>query len=66
MSARRNPRPRLIAASNASLELAQQDPDVMFQRIIYDGLLGHAFVRMFTVTWDIPGARIVLAPTSLG
>ena len=50
----------------AAPELAQQDPDVMFQRIIYDGLLGHAFLKMFTVTWDIPGARIVLAPTSLG
>jgi hypothetical protein len=30
--------------------LAQRDPEVMFQRIIYDGLIGHAFLSKFEVT----------------
>ncbi|HET6682720.1 MAG TPA: hypothetical protein VFG75_03415 [Gaiella sp.] len=42
--------------------LAQDDPDVMFQEIIYDGLIGHAFLRRFTVTYDLPGARMVFGP----
>jgi len=43
--------------------LAQSDPKVMFQRIIYEGLLGTAFLRDFTVTYDIPGSRAIFAPT---
>lgn len=42
-------------------ELAQHDPEVMFQQIIYDGLIGHAFLSRFVVSWDLPGARIQLA-----
>jgi hypothetical protein len=42
-------------------ELAQRDPDVQFQKIIYDGLVGHAFLRNFTVTYDLPNARILVA-----
>ena len=41
-------------------ELAQHDPDVMFQRIIHDGLLGHAYLSRFSVTWDIARAEIRL------
>lgn len=41
--------------------LAQADPKVMFQRIIYEGLLGDAFLRDFTVTYDMPGSRAVFA-----
>ena len=39
--------------------LAQDDPDVMFQEIVYDGLIGHAFLRRFTVTDDLPGSRMI-------
>ena len=42
--------------------LAQADPTVMFQRIIYEGLLGNAFLRDFTVTYDMPGSRAIFAP----
>jgi hypothetical protein len=41
--------------------LAQRDPEVMFQRIIYDGLVGDAFLRNFTVTFDVPNARLLFA-----
>jgi hypothetical protein len=43
--------------------LAQRNPDVMFQRIIHDGLIGHAYLSSFTVTWDIAGAHIRLRPS---
>jgi hypothetical protein len=42
--------------------LEQVDPDVMFQRIIYDGLVGDAFLRRFTVTYDLPRERVVFGP----
>lgn len=42
--------------------LAQEGPDVMFQRIIYDGLVGDAFLRRFAVTFDLPRGQMVLAP----
>jgi Aspartyl protease len=42
-------------------ELAQDDPDVMFQAIRYDGLVGDAFLRRFAVTFDIPARRVVFA-----
>jgi Aspartyl protease len=41
--------------------IAQDDPDVMFQAIRYDGLVGDAFLRRFVVTFDIPARRIVFA-----
>jgi hypothetical protein len=34
----------------------------MFQEIIYDGLIGHAFLGRFTVTYDMPGARMIFGP----
>jgi hypothetical protein len=42
-------------------ELAQDDPPVMFQKIIYDGLLGTDFLKSYAVTFDAPGSRIVLS-----
>jgi hypothetical protein len=36
-------------------------PDVMFQKIIYDGLVGHGFLRHFTTTYDLAGSRIIFA-----
>jgi hypothetical protein len=43
-------------------QLSQREPEVMFQRIIHDGLVGAAFLRRFIVTFDVPGARLVLTP----
>ncbi|HST18886.1 MAG TPA: aspartyl protease family protein [Gaiellaceae bacterium] len=42
-------------------ELAQAEPEVMFQRIIHDGLVGSAFLRRFAVTYDVAGSRMILA-----
>jgi len=39
--------------------LAQHDPAVMFQRIIYDGLVGDEFLRRFAVTFDVGGGRLI-------
>jgi hypothetical protein len=50
-----------IAAAGAP-SVAQADPDVIFQRIIYDGLVGDAFLRGFTVTYDLPRERVVFGP----
>ena len=41
--------------------LMMRGPEVMFQRIIHDGLIGDAFLRNFVVTWDIAASQIVLA-----
>ena len=46
----------------AAPQLAQDDPDVMFQRIIHDGLVGVAFLRRFAVTFDVERAELVLTP----
>jgi hypothetical protein len=35
------------------LEFSQSDLTVMFQKIIYDGLIGTAFLRQFVVTYDL-------------
>jgi len=43
-------------------ELAQDDPEVMFQSIVYDGLVGDAFLRRFAVTFDVAAGELVLAP----
>ena len=42
-------------------ELAQEDPDVMFQDIRYEGLIGAAFLRRFAVTFDVAARRVVLS-----
>ena len=41
--------------------VSQDDPEVMFQRIRYDGLVGDAFLRRFAVTFDVPARRMVFA-----
>ena len=41
--------------------IVHDDPAVMFQRIRYDGLIGDAFLRRFSVTFDVPAGRIVFA-----
>jgi hypothetical protein len=45
----------------AAPEFAQENPDVMFQRIIHDGLVGDAFLRRFVVTFDVENAVLMLA-----
>ena len=42
--------------------LRQTNPKVMFQQIIYDGLVGRGFLESFAVTYDLPGSQIVLGP----
>lgn len=37
----------------------QSSPEVMFQRIIHDGLVGDRFLRNFTVTYDLPRERMI-------
>jgi hypothetical protein len=44
--------------------VAQADPDVMFQRIIYDGLVGDAFLRRLTVTYDVAGERVIFGDSA--
>lgn len=46
----------------AADRIRQSDPDVMFQEIIYDGLVGDRFLRNFTVTYDLPRSRMIFAP----
>ena len=41
---------------------SQDDPDVMFQRIRYDGLVGDAFLRRFAVTFDVAGRGASCSP----
>jgi hypothetical protein len=42
-------------------ELAQDDPPVMFQSIIYGGLVGRSFLQRFAVTFDVGRGTLVLA-----
>jgi Aspartyl protease len=41
-------------------ELAQERPEVMFQRIVHDGLVGDAFLRRQAVTYDLARSRLIL------
>ena len=50
--------PGVVRAATAP-SLAQQDPEVMLQEIVYDGLVGHDFLRNFAVTYDLPNGRMV-------
>jgi len=37
------------------------DPEVMLQKIIYDGLVGDKFLRNFTTTYDLANSRLIFA-----
>jgi Aspartyl protease len=37
------------------------NPQVMFQDIIHDGLVGDRFLRNFTTTYDLPNSRLIFA-----
>jgi hypothetical protein len=41
--------------------LSQVNPDVMVQRIVYDGLVGDAYLRNFVVTYDVGRTRVIFA-----
>jgi predicted aspartyl protease len=40
-------------------QLVQHNPPVMFQKIIYDGLIGHSFMNNFVVTYDLSAPVII-------
>lgn len=40
----------------------QKNPNIMFQNIIYDGLVGHDYFKNFIVTYNLPSAQIIIAP----
>ena len=42
-------------------EISQTNTEVMFQKIIYDGLVGDSFLRSFVVTFDVWNSRMVFA-----
>jgi len=39
--------------------LTHADPDVMFQRLMYEGLVGDSFLRRFAVTYDLARERLI-------
>ena len=41
--------------------IRQANPAVMFQRVIYDGLVGDSFLRNFVVTYDLDQERMIFA-----
>ncbi|HEY2505002.1 MAG TPA: pepsin/retropepsin-like aspartic protease family protein [Streptosporangiaceae bacterium] len=53
--------PGSISLTGASA-FRQHDPQVMFQKIIYDGLIGDAFLRNFVTTYDLANSRMIFAP----
>jgi hypothetical protein len=42
--------------------LGQEDLGVMFQNIIYDGLIGNSFMKRFIVTYNLQDSEIILSP----
>ena len=44
--------------------VVQERPEVMFQRIVHDGLVGDSFLRRQPVTYDVANARIVFGPAA--
>lgn len=50
--------PGAVAVSGAPA-IRISGPRVMFQEIIYDGLVGDAFLRNYAVTYDLPNKRMI-------
>lgn len=40
-------------------KIFQNNPDVMFQRIIYDGLIGHSFLKRYKVWYDVKNSTMI-------
>ena len=51
-----------VVSVTGAPSICQADPKVMFQKIIYDGLVGDAFLKNFVVTYDLPNARMIFGP----
>jgi predicted aspartyl protease len=49
-----------VSVSGAPL-IRMANPPVMFQDIIYDGLVGDRFLRNFTTTYDLANSRMIFA-----
>ncbi len=49
-------------APAAAPNLQQSNLKVMFQDIIYDGLIANDFMKRFTVTYDLANSEIILEP----
>ncbi len=41
--------------------ISQKKPDVMFQKIIHDGLIGNSFLKQFTVTYDLAHSQMIFS-----
>lgn len=58
---------RYFATLSGEISLAaapacrQASPDVMFQKIIHDGLVGDDFLRNFVTTYDLANSRMIFA-----
>jgi hypothetical protein len=52
---------RIKLKTALSNDFSQSTPAVMFQKIIYDGLIGDTFLRQFTVTYDLPHSQMLFA-----
>lgn len=50
-----------VVSVTGAPSICQRDPKAMFQKIIYDGLVGDAFLRNFVVSYDLPNARMIFA-----
>jgi Aspartyl protease len=46
----------------AAPEFRVTGPEALFQKIIYDGLIGDQFLRNFVTTYDLAGSRMIFAP----
>jgi len=53
--------PGKVALADAT-EVGQSDPAVMFQEIIYDGLIGREFLAQGPVTFDLQRDRLLVGP----
>jgi hypothetical protein len=50
-----------VIAPAGAPEMKQENPKVMFQKIIHDGLVGHDYFKNFVVTYDLPNSQMILA-----
>jgi hypothetical protein len=57
---------KAIGLRTGAPELSQPNPDVMLQHIVYDGLVGDAFLRNFVVTYDVIRGQMIFARPGSG
>lgn len=44
-----------------ALQMKLENPKVMFQKIIYDGLVGHSYFKNFIATYNFPNDEMILS-----